>query len=80
VQNAIAGLLVPSNWRRRLQDRLAVAEHGSDAGYDSDEGEELGDVDHSTRNALEQSVIHTVDDTRRLSRELVYIAPRGVGR
>lgn len=61
--------MVPSAWRRRLQDRLVIADADSDAGFDSDDGEELGDVDESILESYEQSH-HSAGDTRRLSRDL----------
>ncbi|KAK3325644.1 hypothetical protein B0H66DRAFT_599797 [Apodospora peruviana] len=71
VQNGIAGLMVPSTWRQRLQDRLVVADSNEDADYDSEDGEELGVVDEPTRRGvLGRSQQHSVDDTRRLSRDL----------
>ncbi|KAM7194790.1 hypothetical protein V8F20_007810 [Naviculisporaceae sp. PSN 640] len=74
VQHGIARWLVPSNWRTRLQDRLVVAERGtSDADYDSDEGEELNEVDDSARAVLERdrhAAAAAADSTRRLSRDL----------
>jgi hypothetical protein len=70
VQDAIAKWLAPSAWRRSAQSRLVVAEEGSDAGFDSDDGEELSEVDESTRR--EHSVDDgTIDTARRLSRESV---------
>ncbi|KAK3686017.1 hypothetical protein B0T22DRAFT_238677 [Podospora appendiculata] len=68
IQNGIARWLVPSAWRQRLQDRLVVAEHGSDAGFDSDDGEELGEVDESRRGVL--GLRTHIDHTARLSRDL----------
>ncbi|KAK3373991.1 hypothetical protein B0T24DRAFT_283908 [Lasiosphaeria ovina] len=68
VQNGIANFLVPSTWRQRLQDRIAVADP-SDAGFDSDEGEELGEVDGSVIADLGHQP-QVIDDTRRLSRDL----------
>ncbi|KAM7217853.1 hypothetical protein V8F06_006780 [Rhypophila decipiens] len=74
IQNGIAQWLVPSNWRTRLQDRLVIAESGtSDAGYDSEEGEELNEVDDSARAVLERdrhAAAAHADTTRRLSRDL----------
>lgn len=50
-----------------------MAERGtSDAGYDSDVGEELNDVDDSARTVLERdrhAAAAVADHTRRLSRE-----------
>ena len=66
-QNGIANLLAPSSWRRSAQDRLVVAESGSEVGYDSDDGEELGEVDESTRRHGSRQ--GSIDSTPRLSRE-----------
>lgn len=74
VQGGLARWLVPSSWRTRLHERFSIgqAESASDAGYDSEEGEELGDVDEGSRLHLESIDARRlgVDDTRRLSREL----------
>jgi hypothetical protein len=67
VQDAIAKFLTPSLWRRSVTDTLVVAESGSDAGFDSDDGEELGAVHHQS-GVLGDSR-STVDSIRRLSRE-----------
>ena len=71
IQNAIGGFLVPSVWRQRLQERLVVAgDNGSDIDYDSDEGEELGDMDDDQRlESMDSS--RGPDTARRLSREYV---------
>ena len=69
VQNAIGRVLVPSAWRQRLQDRLVIgADGGSDGDYDSDVGEELGDIDDDRRPGSIDSD-GEADTTRRLSRE-----------
>lgn len=67
--------VAPSSWRSRLRDRFAIgrAESASDAGYDSEEGEELGRVeDDDARAGLASMDARRfgVDDARRLSREL----------
>lgn len=54
-----------------IRERLAVAE-GSDAGFDSDDGEELEDVDEVRRHALSLDTSGRnghADSNRRLSRE-----------
>ncbi len=58
----------PSTWRRgRASDRVVVAGRGS---FDSEDGEELGDVDDIVARAVvDQARGNTVDSTRRLSRE-----------
>jgi hypothetical protein len=70
VQAALWRWFGPSRWRLGIQDRLAVADADSDAGFLSDEGEELGDVDDDRRRALslDDRNGHT-DSERRLSRE-----------
>ena len=84
IQNAIGSFLVPSGWRQRLQDRLVVgADTGSEGGYDSDVGEELGDIDDDRRpESMDRS--GEADSTRRLSREyvvaLVAVTLLGLGR
>ncbi|KAH8887486.1 hypothetical protein GQ53DRAFT_296891 [Thozetella sp. PMI_491] len=70
IQNGIGNMLVPSSWRQRLHDRLVVGgETASDAGYDSEEGEELGDVDGARSRDL-GSRDNGIDSNRRLSRDL----------
>ncbi|KAK3378162.1 hypothetical protein B0H63DRAFT_479038 [Podospora didyma] len=68
VQNAIANIVIPSAWRFR-REHVDIADGDSDAGFDSDEGEELGEVDDSARSGREQER-HSIDNTRRLSRDL----------
>ncbi|KAK1766160.1 hypothetical protein QBC33DRAFT_110270 [Phialemonium atrogriseum] len=72
LQARLGRVLVPSSWRTRLHDRLVIgrAEEASDGGYDSEEGEELGEVvdGAGARGVGEQR--HGVDDARRLSRDL----------
>ena len=64
--------LAPSTWRARASDGVAVAERSS---FDSEDGEELDDVDESiARGALSQQSGDHIDSTRRLSRELVLMA------
>ncbi|KAK1760718.1 electron transport complex subunit C [Echria macrotheca] len=68
IQDAIARFLAPSLWRRSVTDTLVVAESGSDAGFDSDDGEELGAVHHPS-GVLGHSR-PTIDSIPRLSRDL----------
>lgn len=71
VQNAIANRLMPARWRIGIRERLVAAE-GSDAGFDSDDGEELEDVEEDRRHALSLDTRGRLDHTdsnRRLSRE-----------
>ncbi len=49
-----------------MPDQVVVA----DSGFDSDDGEELGDVDETTREEYARSS-SSVDTSRRLSREWV---------
>lgn len=74
MQDAIARFLAPSLWRRSVTDTLVVAESASDAGFDSEDGEELGDVDQSSR--VFQHSRTAGDSTRRLSREYVHVFTR----
>lgn len=78
VQHHVARWLVPSTWRERIHDRLAVGAPGSDngVGFDSDEGEELDEVpeDEEMRARLEREARRSrgggrPDLQRRLSRE-----------
>lgn len=69
IQEALVRFLAPSAWRARVADRIAVAERGS---FDSEEGEELGDVDEPlSRRVLDRERGIPIDSQRRLSRELV---------
>jgi len=70
IQSGIGRLVVPSSWRQRLQEhRLVVEADGdSDVDYNSDEGEELGDINEDRRRELSQGELP--DMTRRLSRDL----------
>ncbi|KAK3297537.1 uncharacterized protein B0H64DRAFT_126034 [Chaetomium fimeti] len=68
MQGAVVRFMAPSAWRARASDGIVVAERGS---FDSEEGEELGDVDETTaRRVLDQQRDDPVDSTRRLSRDL----------
>ncbi|KAK4110736.1 hypothetical protein N656DRAFT_799856 [Canariomyces notabilis] len=69
IQGAMARFIIPSAWRARVSDDVVVAERNS---FDSDEGEELDEVDESTtRRVLDQSRnSDTMDSTPRLSRDL----------
>jgi hypothetical protein len=72
MQSAILRFMAPSAWRARASDGIVVAERNS---FDSEEGEELGDVDDTiARRVLDQQRGDPVDSTRRLSRESVFIA------
>ncbi|GAB1314332.1 hypothetical protein MFIFM68171_04542 [Madurella fahalii] len=69
MQGAMARFMMPSAWRARVSDHLVVAERSS---FDSDEGEELGEVDEPTaRRVLDHRRDNdAIDSTRRLSRDL----------
>ncbi|KAK6069243.1 hypothetical protein SCUP515_09126 [Seiridium cupressi] len=72
MQNAVTKWLVPARWRVGLRERLVAAE-GSDADFDSDDGEELGDVNEDGRHALSLDTsgrTEHIDSNRRLSRDL----------
>ncbi|KAK3500000.1 uncharacterized protein B0T23DRAFT_401501 [Neurospora hispaniola] len=63
---------ITSAWRARLQDRIDVADNRPSTDFDSDDGEELNEVDEALRRALERREQPTIDDSnRRLSRESV---------
>ncbi|KAK0651982.1 hypothetical protein B0T16DRAFT_454394 [Cercophora newfieldiana] len=68
VQDSIASFIASAVWRPSVQARLVV-EDQSDAGFDSDDGEELGDVDESARRDHSRNS-SAIDSTRRLSRDL----------
>ncbi|KAK4164855.1 hypothetical protein QBC43DRAFT_43944 [Cladorrhinum sp. PSN259] len=63
-QSAITNFMISST-RARISDRLVVAERSS---FDSEDGEELGEVDDST--AGRRTNDDGIDSTRRLSRDL----------
>ncbi|KAL2138941.1 hypothetical protein VTI28DRAFT_6006 [Corynascus sepedonium] len=68
LHGAVVRFLAPSTWRARASDGVAVAERSS---FDSEDGEELDDVDESiARGALSQQSGDHIDSTRRLSRDL----------
>jgi hypothetical protein len=73
VQDAMARFILPSQWRTRLHDRLDMAgDTASDLGFDSDDGEELDEVDEDRRHALSLDTTgrgRETDSLRRLSRE-----------
>ncbi|KAI1852857.1 hypothetical protein JX265_009831 [Neoarthrinium moseri] len=72
VQGAIANLIIPSRFRMGVRERLVSAED-SDAGFDSDDGEELDVVDDDRRHALSLDTSgrrEQTDSIRRLSRDL----------
>jgi len=52
-----------------VRARLEVAENGSDAGFDSEDGEELGEVDEADRRNRSRDS-GAIDTARRLSRDL----------
>ncbi|EGO60471.1 hypothetical protein NEUTE1DRAFT_119643 [Neurospora tetrasperma FGSC 2508] len=61
---------ITSAWRARLQDRIDVADNRPSTDFDSDDGEELNEVDEALRRALERREQPTIDDSnRRLSRD-----------
>ncbi|KAK4460234.1 hypothetical protein QBC42DRAFT_272925 [Cladorrhinum samala] len=64
MQSAITNFLISSTWRARMPDSVVVAGRGS---FDSDDGEELGDVDEA---ATGRTNSNEIDSTRRLSRDL----------
>lgn len=70
MQSALARFATPSAWRIRSLNRVVVAERGS---FDSEDGEELGEVNESTaRRVLDQQRGGQANDsTARLGRESV---------
>jgi hypothetical protein len=71
VQDSIGAFVASAVWRPSVRARLEVAENDSDAGFDSEDGEELGDVDEADRRNRSRDD-GVIDTTRRLSRELVH--------
>ncbi|KAL2135556.1 hypothetical protein VTI74DRAFT_8035 [Chaetomium olivicolor] len=70
MQGAIARFFIAqAAWRARATEGVAVAERNS---FDSEEGEELGEVDGATARRVvdRQRDNQAVDNTRRLSRDL----------
>ncbi|KAL2263027.1 hypothetical protein VTK26DRAFT_8552 [Humicola hyalothermophila] len=69
IQGLFARFMMPPLWRARASERVVVAERTS---FDSEDGEELGDVYESTarRGVDQQRGNSTADNTRRLSRDL----------
>ena len=73
IQSALAGLFIPSSWRREYErSRQTVnAQDGVGSDFDEDEGEELFEVDDNRREALSLDARRGRDDNgRRLSRDL----------
>ena len=74
LHSIFARFLVPSSWRSDFQSGrfgLNIA-HGSDSGFDEEDGEELFEVDDNRREALSLDArrVHDDDTGRRLSRDL----------
>ncbi|KAK4453624.1 hypothetical protein QBC34DRAFT_376002 [Podospora aff. communis PSN243] len=69
VQESIGSFVASAVWRPSVRARLEVAENGSDAGFDSEDGEELGEVDETNRRNRSRDD-GVIDTTRRLSRDL----------
>ncbi|KAK4105016.1 hypothetical protein N658DRAFT_493132 [Parathielavia hyrcaniae] len=69
MQGAMVRFLAPSVWRARVSDRVVVADRTSS---DSEDGEELGEVDETTvRQVLDRlRTVHVDSTTPRLSRDL----------
>ncbi|KAK3951236.1 hypothetical protein QBC32DRAFT_344480 [Pseudoneurospora amorphoporcata] len=71
VTDRITTWFITSAWRARLQDRIDVADNRPSTDFDSDDGQELNDVDEALRRALERREQPSIDDSnRRLSRDL----------
>lgn len=73
ITDRITTWFITSVWRARLQDRIDVADNRPSTDFDSDDGEELSEVDEALRRALERREQPTMNDFRRLSRELVTV-------
>ncbi|KAK7745676.1 hypothetical protein SLS62_009717 [Diatrype stigma] len=70
IQEILTRWLVPSNWHLSPRDRLVIGDDASDAGFSSDDGEELDIVPAGHRHAFSLDTRHEPpDSTRRLSRE-----------
>ncbi|KAK0626691.1 hypothetical protein B0T14DRAFT_562578 [Immersiella caudata] len=69
IQESIGAFVASAVWRPSVRARLEVAENGSDAGFDSEDGEELGEVDEAERRTRSRAG-GAIDTTRRLSRDL----------
>ncbi|KAK3399024.1 hypothetical protein B0T20DRAFT_351857, partial [Sordaria brevicollis] len=71
ITDRITTWFITSAWRSRLQDRIEVADNRPSTDFDSDDGEELNDVDEALRRALERREQPSIDDNsnRRLSRD-----------
>lgn len=67
MQGAMVRFMSPSTWRVRAADRVVVAGRAS---FDSEDGEELDEVDDIVARAVvDQARGNNADSTRRLSRE-----------
>ncbi|KAL2178928.1 uncharacterized protein P884DRAFT_298086 [Thermothelomyces heterothallicus CBS 202.75] len=68
LHGVVVRFLAQSAWRARASNRVTVADRSS---FDSDDGEELDDVDESAaRRTLNQQRGNGIDSTTRLSRDL----------
>lgn len=72
MQRSLTNFILPPAWRANYGHRYAdTAEDGGGSDFDSDDGEELFEVDENRREALSLDARRGVDeDGRRLSREL----------
>lgn len=72
ITDRITTWFITSAWRSRLQDRIDLADNRPSTDFDSDDGEELNEVDEALRRALERREQPSIDDdsNRRLSRDL----------
>lgn len=79
LQNAIVKWIIPARWRMDLRERF-ITDASSDAGFDSEDGEELDDVTEDRRHALSLDTsgrLEQTDSMRRLSREYALLDKNG---
>ncbi|KAM0324134.1 hypothetical protein ACHAQA_008326 [Verticillium albo-atrum] len=72
VRSGVSGIMERSIWRRNASQGVAIGDDDhSDDGFASDDGEELGQVNPNTRQAIAEDARRTrPENTRRLSRDL----------
>ena len=70
LQGVLARWFIPANWRFSRRDPFVMGDDVSDAGYSSDDGEELDMVPQDHRHAFSLDTrAEVTDSSRRLSRE-----------
>ncbi|RBQ85717.1 hypothetical protein VDGD_08377 [Verticillium dahliae] len=71
LRSGVSGLMERSIWRRNASQGVAIGSDHSDDGFASDDGEELGQVNQNTRQAIaEDARRSSPESTGRLSRDL----------